>query len=148
MKVYIAGPSSDLDRVDRAIALLAHVEGVELTYDWTKAVRAERERGVTDDALSFEDARRYATLDLRAIRQADLLWLLLPPPGSTSVGAWVELGYALAMGLRIVASGERSSSIFVRGFMRQYASDAAAVDHISGYTRQRRLRPAWTPDNY
>jgi hypothetical protein len=91
VKVYVAGASKEPERVRRAMnAVLA--EGWELTHDWL----AEIERvGSANDGLTLAQRCDSATRDLRAIREADMVWLLAPENDST--GAWVELGYVLGL---------------------------------------------------
>jgi nucleoside 2-deoxyribosyltransferase len=50
------------------------------------------------------ELRESAARDLEGIRRADVFWLVVPK--SKSEGAAVELGFAMALGKRIVISGE------------------------------------------
>lgn len=89
--VYVAGASKELDRCTRWIQALKQ-EGIHVTYDWTEAVAKFGSFGTT---LKDYEKRAFARADLRGVQEASLLWLLAPASTSTSVGAWIELGYAL-----------------------------------------------------
>lgn len=94
--VYVAGSSREMDRVDRALANLALVDNIEITYRWIDDMRRDIAAGKPGDiALSRSEAAAARRLCLnKGVGDADFLWLLYPIEPTR--GAWVELGYALA----------------------------------------------------
>lgn len=89
-KVYVAGPSSELDRCKRWMAELES-EGIPVTHDWTLAIERERKSTPLDE----HEYRMHARRDLIAIDEATIIWILTPIAGHTR-GAWFEAGYAFA----------------------------------------------------
>lgn len=99
-RIFIAGPSTDLERCERWIRSMPGV-GWEVTYDWTVPVRVgwgqEEHAGAQMSLPAF-----YAAADLEGVRTADCLWVLW----GLSQGALVELGYGIGCGCPyIVISG-------------------------------------------
>lgn len=101
MKVYLAGPSGEIDRV-RAVA--AHLEeaGHTIVDKWWSRIVL----GVPDDKLDGTTLRASTEQCLAGIRQADALVAL---PGlltlRLSTGVAVEVGYALAHKRHVVLLG-------------------------------------------
>jgi nucleoside 2-deoxyribosyltransferase len=93
-RVYVAGPSSELNRCEKAMRRAERGE-LSITYRWTDDVRAG---GDSPNAAAF------AAADLAGVASADVLLLLLPSEGHATVGAWVELGAAAALRKPIVVS--------------------------------------------
>ena len=122
LAVYVAGSSSERSRVHAAMDSVRDA-GLELTLDWLAAIDRVGAASPTDPAVRADAARA----DLDAIDRADVVWLLAPHPGSTSTGAWTELGYALAKGKRVVVSGDATRSIFVSGAEAEVATDGDAL---------------------
>lgn len=94
-KIYVSGPSRDLERCERAIALCIEL-GAEITYDWTVGFQDALQKNDPDDHA----ARALADLD--GIRTADVVILL--DSNSTSPRRWVEVGGALILGTPVIAS--------------------------------------------
>jgi hypothetical protein len=91
-RVYVAGPSSDLDRA-RAVMRELERRGATVAHDWPAEV--ERLGGRLPESAS---ARRLcAEADLLAVSDADVVLGLLGPP---SVGRAHELGAALLRRVR------------------------------------------------
>lgn len=115
MRIYIAGSSKETEacaKMMRAVEAQGHM----ITHDWTEAVMANGGEG-NPVGLSNEAAAEYATLDLQAVAQAGVIWLMCPD--KPTCGAWVQLGYALAIKehyprLRILISGNMAQCIFTR----------------------------------
>ncbi len=132
MKIYVAGSSKELDRVEGVIARLRSA-GHMITHDWTKAVRAAPD----DHAITDEHARQCAEADVRGVYDADVVWLLIPEVKSE--GAFFELGAAWGWRhpdirsprRRLVASGNPTGRIFLwlPGIQR-YPDDEAALEAI------------------
>lgn len=119
MRVYVAGASAELERVE-AFAARAIAAGHEIAHAWWEDVRANVAAGRTDADLSDDEGRRFADADLSAVADSDA-FVLLAPAGH-SRGCWLELGHALAfVPCIIVAGASARSSIFTR---------AAGVDHL------------------
>lgn len=92
LNVYIAGASSEAVRAQHWIDRCKE-EGLRITYDWTVPVL---EHGTMGEELTQARKRFYARADLRGIEEAEVFWLLSPSPGLTTIGAWIEMGYAMA----------------------------------------------------
>lgn len=96
LSFYLAGPSRIYPEcrfhMRRLIAL-----GYRLTFDWTLEIEHLARTG--SHSLSPE---AIVEVDLRGVQEADVLVLVLEPEVPT-VGAWVELGYALALNKPVVA---------------------------------------------
>lgn len=111
-KVYIAGSSYEIDRAERAVAALID-RGVHVTSSWPRVVRTvgnPNPRGAT-----VSDRFRWSVDDLAQVRDADLLWFLVPPispPEAHTRGGWVEAGYAMGLGKVVIFSGDTKQSIF------------------------------------
>jgi nucleoside 2-deoxyribosyltransferase len=112
VRVYVAGASRELDRVDAFIAAML-ARGHELALDWREPIRERTAAGGTDTDLADDAARVFAVEDLTAICGADLFILLAPAEGGS--GCWVELGFAISRGIPIVVSGPAARrSVFTR----------------------------------
>lgn len=96
---YIAGGSSERMDVVRPLIGRARMLGVEISHDWTRDPNWDLGRMPTKHELL-----ESATRDLEGIRRADIFWLVVSR--HKSEGAAVELGFAMALGKRIVISGE------------------------------------------
>lgn len=119
MKVYLAGASSELPRVLKYVAELEQ-RGVTLSYPWWQAV--QKHGPGNDGALSQDAQERYAKADLAGVLDADVVWALWP--NARSMGAPFEVGYAIANGLPVVATGERAHEcIFLALATHRGASD-------------------------
>lgn len=108
-RIYLAGASKELELCEHWRDELRRA-GFEITRDWMAICREPRYAGVPPEEIPRHDRRQLAENDLAAVRAADAFWLVVPPPGSLSVGMWVELGFALrgrpyASPARIVISG-------------------------------------------
>lgn len=130
LRVYVAGSSGELERVEAVIARLREA-GATITLDWTLDVRAHRAAGhATDADLSDEEARFLAETDRDAVVAADV-FLLLAPVVATR-GAWVELGIATTFcGYTAVAGHAARDSIFTRLVDEVFSTDADAIDTIA-----------------
>lgn len=107
-RIYLAASSRELERAKHWAERLER-EGFELTAKWWEDVEAEVDANPTD-----HDARiKYARKDVFAVARADFLWLLVPPHGVHSHGAFLEYGLALGGEARRVASGDTKRSIFL-----------------------------------
>ncbi len=135
MFIYIAGSSSDMTRIRRWMATLqefnagelavAAAPGIELTHDWVAVIE---KRGEANPVATFHERASWAGDDLSGVREADLLWVLMPP--GQSDGCFWEAGYADALGKEVVISGvNHERTIFTaRGCCFEH--DESAWDYI------------------
>lgn len=141
MKVYVAGPSSEPERV-RSIMDMVTAYGWTVTHDWLKVIE---EHGHADPA-SREARSQVAADDLYGIAEANIFWLLAPEKRGMGLeprftNAWVELGYALALRQRdcdyaIVSSGVTGACIFASHGM-EFPDDQSAWAHLRRLERVR-----------
>lgn len=124
MRVYVAGSSDQLDRVEAAMDALAE-KGHVVVHDWCAAVRQVGEANPPDASLYAR--LRWARDDLAGVDSAQVLWVLMP--SKEGFGAGVELGYAIAKGIPIVVSGTHSRSIFTAFAVDCFDRDDQALDH-------------------
>lgn len=87
--VYVAGSSREIPRVREAVRLLFEA-GLIADANWINAVEKFGSQGAT---LSDRERAECAASDLESIDIADAIMVLWPE--TPSVGAYVELGYAL-----------------------------------------------------
>lgn len=124
--LYLAGASAEADRVQRAMDLVRSHPGLRLTQDWLEAIRKD---GGGNESLHPQLRRLRASEDLDGVRQARIMWLLAPDNQST--GAWVELGYALALGVMVVVSGPAAKRcVFASLTHVEFSTDAEAWAYI------------------
>lgn len=101
--VYVAASSSDLERAERWTKAL-NALGIQTTNTWIEEVK--QHGGGNPNGASETDRKRWANQDLKGVEDADILWCLLPSPGTFSHGAFFELGFAYAQGRQVVTSGQ------------------------------------------
>ncbi len=107
-QIYIAGSSSDLVRV-KAAAALAEKAGYNISEKWWETVE---KHGTNPPNASRADKRKWSEQCLRGVAKADIIWVLAPPAGST-IGAWIEFGYAIGSNTKkLTAISGNVSSIF------------------------------------
>lgn len=133
--VYILGASAELERATRAVRMV-RAAGYEVAFDWPANMRRE---GLRSDR-ELGSGVRFASMQacLGAATSADIVWLLLPSAGVETVGAWVELGAALAStrsflgGVEaVLATGSDSQrSIFLEAAIHVGREDEAAIGHL------------------
>lgn len=90
LHVYVAGSSREIPRVREAIRMLVR-GGCTISGDWVSQVEQHGSAGARLDDLQRASCAQH---DLDAIDRADAILVLWPR--TESVGAYVELGYALA----------------------------------------------------
>ncbi|MFD2131929.1 nucleoside 2-deoxyribosyltransferase [Pseudogracilibacillus auburnensis] len=86
MRFYIATSFTNRENV-RVLSDRLKLEGYIHTYDWTQNQRAN----------SFEELSTIGELEIEAVKNSDLLIILLP----AGKGSHIELGIALGLGKRI-----------------------------------------------
>lgn len=127
--IYVMGSSAEPERVRAAMDRIKAHPRMRLTLDWLAQVEAARARGAASDSmLPIEVAREHALADLRAVRHADVAWLLAPE--TPTRGAWAEFGFALTLRgwheALIVSGPERDASIFTSLAPLRVPTDAHA----------------------
>lgn len=141
MKLYIAGASKEPERV-RAMMEAAEALGFELTLDWLHVIEVEQ-GGAANPACDVL-RRRFARDDLRAVREADIVWVLAPENAST--GSWCELQHAIDMRdwvpridrrlgllpLVLVSGPARLRCIFASLADYEYDTDEVALGFLRG----------------
>jgi hypothetical protein len=136
MRVYVAASSDDIDRARRWIAAL-RAAGVEVTADWPETIASVG--AANPRAATRGERKRWAEGDLGDVKRAHLFWLLVPAAGAGR-GAYAELGYARALGLSLMASGDTHQSIFCAMGVEHPTDEAAfaeIVDRHRFYTTRR-----------
>jgi hypothetical protein len=114
LRVYVAASSREMERVDRALEKLGGLTEVEVTYRWIDDMRADMAKGISDKDLTRKEAMEAGHKCLLGVAEAEVFWLLYP--NEPTRGAWVELGYARALGdnfrhISIVVSYEGRTSL-------------------------------------
>lgn len=131
--VYVAGASKKLERAKHWMDELEKT-GIRVTHDWTKAVE---KYGSCGAELSLAEKWFFARADLRGIDEAHVVWLLAPPVEATSIGMWIEFGYALnTVGKKILVSPPVSDRCIFSTLAQvlEFASDDEAFAFIQGYS--------------
>lgn len=93
MKIYVAGASSELARCHHFMAGVRRACHT-VTCDWPAAMLAEGD----DQDLTHQALRRAALEDFAGVDACELFILLCPRGPHSTVGAYVELGYAQKAG--------------------------------------------------
>lgn len=124
-RIYVAGPSSDMERCRHAIREVREA-GYAVTFDWVHGIEAIRGyTNTTSDAEVPEALGAWsAWRDLRAVKDADIVWLLLADKGR---GAWVELGMAYSSDTFVITSGTAPGCVFNHRVDAHFPEDAAAL---------------------
>lgn len=121
-KVYLAASAADMARAkswrDQLIAA-----GVDVIASWIDNVEKVGESNPRD--ATQHQRFLWTTSDLKEIADSRLVWMLVPPAGRPTKGAWFEAGFAYALARPVVFSGDTKSSIFCStGY--EYESDDEA----------------------
>lgn len=105
LTAYVAGASSEAQRCASFAAQL-EARGITITHRWWDDVAAA---GSANRGLTQQQRRAAALSCLRGVGEAMLVYVLAPREGAATIGAWVELGFAL----RSVAAGSEAAILFV-----------------------------------
>lgn len=141
-RVYIAAASvpSEIARVERWEAKLKEI-GVEVVSTWPRNIR---EVGIANPTCASRgDRREWAETCADQVAKANALWLICPPLGVTTRGAWFELGIAYATGADIVCSGDTKQTIFTALAANEDYDDVvafAAITHLAVQYAQPMIR--------
>jgi hypothetical protein len=127
MRLYVAGASSEVSAIAGYIARL-EAGGVSITYNWTVDLLACQARGETDADLSQEERETARCLCLKGVELADYFWLIVP--NGASIGAWVELGYAIRCRATVIASGPSAQRTIFTEYTTIVATHEEALTRI------------------
>lgn len=149
IRVYVAGAWVEQNYRAKPMIAAIKARSIVCTHDWTAAEGAIH--GSSDADLTHVQRRQFAEEDLKGIRGADVLWLLAPE-AKGSCGAWVELGYALAMrefyrgfnlpefrddSTRVIVSGPKNKrSIFTELTDRLFDTDEEALQWLEDLSKE------------
>jgi len=123
--IYIAGSSAEVERV-RYWTSAAERAGWEITLDWLRVMDTVARE---DRLLADVDRQMHARDAWHAIHRADVYWLLAPE--EPSIGAWTELGLAIAAGrVEVIASGPASRRSIFAALAEEFATDHSAFEAI------------------
>lgn len=134
--VYVAA-SSDPNERTRAQHWIDHLAaaGITCTSPWIKSIEKHGERNPSGaDKL---DVRKQVSLEnTAAIEAAQILWVLAPPSGVHTCGAWWESGYASALKMPVIYSGiDTERSVFTSlGF--EHKNDLSAFASICRLSKE------------
>lgn len=127
-KAYVAAPSVIWARA-RAKMDELEADGYVIAEDWTRAFREGTAAEIAADPARSGEA---AAACLAGVVAADVL-VLLVTPGIPSVGCWVELGAALALGKEVIAClPEGFTDEEFRGLLEQHLFLLSAGIEFSG----------------
>lgn len=133
--LYIAGSSTEIERAKAAAEMVAqhnrlypHAQ-IHITNTWWTTIENRGDANPVD--APFHERMKYAADDLDGVQTCDMLWLLLPPVGTQSIGAYWEAGFADALRKEILISGTtHERSIFTtRGAC--FNEDQSAMDYLA-----------------
>lgn len=127
-RVYIAAASTS-DQIERVTTWTNRLTkaGIAVVSTWPSTVTAVGAGNPRD--ASADARRRWSAQDLHEVGSADALWLMCPPDGGATRGAWVELGCAYTRALLIVSSGDTRQTIFT-ALGTEYDTDAGAFSGL------------------
>jgi len=130
LSVYVAAASGELARAKTFMTALREL-GITVTSTWTDVI--EQVGAANPMGAPQVDRAAWAQDDLDQVAKAQVLCLLLPPAGEATIGAWVELGFALALGgtaaRPILVVGEERA-IFTALANHRLPDDAAALNAL------------------
>lgn len=121
MRVYVASKFENMNAVKQAMHLLQQ-QGHAITHDWTRESAEGMEGQERDDYLA-----RCAAADVNGVLTAQAILMLHQP---NMRGAYIELGIALARGIRVfVVDGLRDDWTRIPIFYRlPHVIHTASVD--------------------
>lgn len=115
-RVYVAGPSTEVERCERVIAAVGEM-GIQITHDWPAALAD----GHKEPAL--------APACLAGVAAADLVFVLAPfqiVPNPT-IGAWAEMGAAAVLRKPVLLVGWDGTPIPFESLCHRVPTDKAAL---------------------
>jgi hypothetical protein len=123
MRLYLAGPSAELNRVKHAASVLEREH--DLTWRWWVRVRALRDGRPTDAGLDAVVLQRVWRENVLGILEAQGVVALAQEAGGLSSGTREEIAYALARSLPVVVVGDPWYSLAATGCARVHSLEQA-----------------------
>jgi nucleoside 2-deoxyribosyltransferase len=135
MKIYIAACANgaELERAKRMVAA-ARSAGLDVVCTWPEIVTTVGDANPRNATCAQREG--WAAQDLREVGEADVLWFLVPTPPATTRGAWLEAGYAHALGKLLVFSGDTAQSVFA-ALGEEFDSDDSALEFLKVVAAER-----------
>lgn len=100
MKVFVASSSDDLVKVKDLMNLIEKNQN-KITYDWTEAINREQVSKMTKDQIDESMLKNF-----KAIDDADIVVFYTYQDRKVSIGALIEIGYALGIKKKVVIYNE------------------------------------------
>lgn len=134
-KIYLAGPSRELERVRHWAAMLDRSGLFEFTHRWWLSYDQGGHVVGADALLLLDERKSIASNCMVAIVRADIVWALWPDT-ATSEGVPFETAYAIGRAIHIVCSSTRiAGSVFATAGHEAFDSDAAAFEDVLRWAR-------------
>lgn len=102
MKVFVASSSDDLEKVKILMDLIENNQN-KITYDWTEAIKRENMARMTKGQIDESMLANF-----KAIDEADIIVFYTYQDRKVSIGALIEIGYALGIKKKIIIYNELS----------------------------------------
>lgn len=131
-KIYVAAASADMDRV-REWSDRLKLAGLTVTGTWLEVIATVGDANPRD--ASQVQRCEWSMADLGQVRDADLVWFMVPPASMSTRGGWLEVGFAEALEKVIVFSGDTKQSIFC-AIGGEFDRDGDAFAHICKLARE------------
>lgn len=131
MKVYVAGASAEIERCEALITKLRE-HGIAVTSEWPESVR---KAGSANHGLDHETRLDAARDCASSVAVSDWIVALEPESGTHTIGAWVELGIALARGVKVLWVGDGDCSIFESMSTSSVSGDDEAFFYLLGIAK-------------
>ena len=132
-KVYLAGASAEIERA-RGWATKLRDADIMLTSTWVDVIG--RVGAANPATASREQLTKWVLRDIAEVREANVLWLLLPAKEVSTVGAWIELGIATNDSTHIVMSGPHRPIFTPVLANAHFDDDQSAFDYIQAGHRR------------
>jgi len=134
--IYLAGASAEVDMCESYMRLLRDA-GYTVAHDWPAGIRQAALDGYAANPRNAPEEKRHAWAidDMVGVKECSTFWMLIPE--KPTIGAWVELGGALAWTHRdrierTIVSGDWRVSIFTSLADYRFDSHAEAFAHLTG----------------
>lgn len=126
-KIYVGASSQEIARAKLWTDKIREA-GFEVTSTWIANVSEQSDANPRD--APHGDRSSWSYTDLAQVKDADLLWFLVPTPNAGSGrGGYFEAGYAQALEKYLVFSGDTKQSIFT-SVGQEFEDDLAAFARI------------------
>ena len=133
-RVYVAASSREYERARRAMRVI-EARGAKVAIDWTFPVEQLSQHRCSTADMSDGYAREAAEKNLLALRDSTALLFLTPQ--TISRDSWVELGFALALGLDVAVAGSAACHSISTRLAPRFATDEEAIAWLLDAERRR-----------